>query len=1024
MFREVGNDFAYALYAIGQERARSEADSALLEAKERYLTLFESAGDAIFIHDTSGRILEVNSATCERLSYGRGELEEMMLADIEDPEFRERRISYINRINRDGQTMYETVHRTRDGVLIPVEMSSRLIEYRGGQAVLSIARDITERKRHEKETALYRLAVEASGDMLVAIDSDYRYILANEAFLRYHGLRREEFIGRSASDFIEKNEYVRDIKPRLDRCMTGEEIRFELKRYYPYIGECWQHLSYFPLRGENQEIRGVVVSMADITQRKNHEAEMALYHNAVEASGEMIVAADTSYRYIMANSAYLSFMGYRREELLGKTIADVLGEKRFGELKMSADRCMAGEYIEFEVSYQHPEHGLREGIISFCPMKSGDSIAGVVATIHDITERKQMNDALLESETRYRALFENMLNGFVHLKAETNDSGKVVNMTVLDVNSSLERLVGMSKDLMVGRSVTELFPELRNAKYDWIGELGQVALTGIGIEQEAFVAGSDKWVVFNAFSPMKGYVAALFEDITERRLTEQSLARERYLQRALMDNIPLNIYFKDRESRFIMINRYMVNKFKLNNASEAVGKTDRDFHSPDIAKKAYEDEQRIMTTGVPMINVEEHEIWPDGSETWITTTKVPLRNENGDITGIVGISPDITGQKLLENQLRQAQKMETVARLAGGVAHDFNNMLTAIMGYCNLLLIELPEGTNREDVMEILATSQRAADLTRQLLAFSRRQIIKPKVVNLNEILTNLDRMLGRLIGENITMVLRVSPDLWPVRIDPGQMEQVLTNLAVNARDAMPEGGMITIETSNVELDAQYALVHPDVHPGPHVMLSVTDTGEGMDANVAGRIFEPFFTTKGRGTGLGLSTCYGIVKQNRGNIWVYSEKGKGSSFKIYLPRAEGMVESSAPAPAGTELPTGTECILLAEDEKAVRDASQRMLTGLGYNVIPAEDGLHALELAGKDGIDLLITDVIMPRMGGKELAETLLARNPGIRVLYISGYTDHAIVSHGILEEGIAFIQKPFMAADFARKIREVLDGE
>jgi len=385
-------------------------------------------------------------------------------------------------------------------------------------------------------------------------------------------------------------------------------------------------------------------------------------------------------------------------------------------------------------------------------------------------------------------------------------------------------------------------------------------------------------------------------------------------------------------------------------------------------------------------------------------------------------------RKRLEEQFRQAQKIESIGQLTGGIAHDFNNLLTVIMGYSELMLNSLPsDAPLRDHVEQIKEAGKRASLLTQQLLAFSRKQVLQPRVLDLNAVLTNLDRMLQRLIGEDINLVTVPAPGLGRVHADPGQIEQVIMNLAVNARDAMPQGGKLTIETANVELDDAYAHEHISVKPGPYVMVAVSDTGCGMDTETKARLFEPFFTTKepGKGTGLGLSTVYGIVKQSDGNIWVYSEPGRGTTFKIYLPVVEGMVETVEPGAVHTKSVRGSETILLVEDENSVRRLAHSILRANGYTVLEARQSKEALLLSGQhEGpIHLMVTDIVMPGMSGRDLAERLKPSRPNMQVLFMSGYTDKAIVHHGELDPGTAFLQKPFTPEALARKVREVLDS-
>ena len=408
----------------------------------------------------------------------------------------------------------------------------------------------------------------------------------------------------------------------------------------------------------------------------------------------------------------------------------------------------------------------------------------------------------------------------------------------------------------------------------------------------------------------------------------------------------------------------------------------------------------------------------------------PVRDPSGQVVNYVAVKRDVTDVRRMEEQLRQSQKMEAVGRLAGGVAHDFNNLLTAISGYSDLLLHRLPEySTLRRDVEEIRKAGDRAAALTHQLLAFSRRQVLQPKVLDLNAVVTNMGQMLRRLVGENVELSTDLSPSLSRVKADPGQIEQVIVNLAINARDAMPDGGRITIATADADLSPAYAVAHPEVRPGPHVLLSVADTGHGMDDETQAHLFEPFFTTKerGKGTGLGLATVYGIVQQSGGHIRVNSAADSGSTFLIYLPRvdapeddSQGEVRPPLPRPS-----PGTETVLLAEDEEGVRRFAREILSGNGYKVLEAGNGREALLLseAHRGEIHLLLTDVVMPKMSGRELTERIRPLRPDLRILYMSGYIDDAILRHDVLEDGIPFLQKPFTSEGLARKVREVLDS-
>jgi nitrogen-specific signal transduction histidine kinase/ActR/RegA family two-component response regulator len=409
----------------------------------------------------------------------------------------------------------------------------------------------------------------------------------------------------------------------------------------------------------------------------------------------------------------------------------------------------------------------------------------------------------------------------------------------------------------------------------------------------------------------------------------------------------------------------------------------------------------------------------------------PLRDSSGGVQGAICMALDVTDRKQLEEQFRQAQKMEAVGRLAGGIAHDFNNLLMVIQGYADLLADRLPVGEAlHRNAEQIQTAAQRAAALTQQLLAFSRKQILAPKVLNVHSVVADMEKMLQRLIGEDIELETSSKPDLWLVKADRSQIEQVVMNLAVNARDAMPQGGRLMIETTNVEFDASVSHSPAVVAPGKYVMLAVTDNGCGMDSKTQAHIFEPFFTTKekGKGTGLGLATVYGVVKQSGGYVWVYSEPGHGTTFKIYLPRIEDETATSARDRnvKPDALPRGTEVVLLVEDEAGVRELAREYLEMSGYTVIVAPDGRTAIELASmhKGTIHLLMTDMVMPGIGGRELAERVAAIRPEIKILYMSGYTDQAVVHQGILGTDAPLLQKPFTLATLTTKLREILAAE
>ncbi|HEV8380827.1 MAG TPA: response regulator [Gemmatimonadales bacterium] len=515
------------------------------------------------------------------------------------------------------------------------------------------------------------------------------------------------------------------------------------------------------------------------------------------------------------------------------------------------------------------------------------------------------------------------------------------------------------------------------------------------------------------------------EERRGRRQTEAALRASEASYTTLVEKAPLGIYRSTPAGRFLSANPALARILGYGSVEEVL--------ALDMARDVYADggERRRLIeqdTYTDRVYDELEATWKkqDGTHIRVQLSVRASRDTQGQVEYYEAFVRDITSQRQLEAQLAQAQKMEAIGRLAGGVAHDFNNLLTVILSYSELLLQDLPpDAPTRDDIEQIRKAANGAGELTRQLLAFSRQQVLQPKVVDLNAAVSGIERLLGRVLREDIQFRCSLAPDAGTVKVDPGQLEQVIMNLAVNARDAMPGGGHLTIETANVEIDESYVHAHPLAAPGRYVMLAVTDTGVGMDAATQSRIFEPFFTTKdaGKGTGLGLATVQGIVQQSGGFIWLYSEPNHGTCFKVYLPRIDAPV-SKAEEAAGDAM-HGTETVIVVEDMAAVRAVTCEMLKRFGFTVYEAADGITALQIVEQltGPIDLLLTDVVMPDINGRDLAARFQQLRPHMKVLFMSGYTDDAVVRHGILQEGIAYLQKPFTPTSLVRRVREVLDG-
>jgi two-component system, cell cycle sensor histidine kinase and response regulator CckA len=644
-------------------------------------------------------------------------------------------------------------------------------------------------------------------------------------------------------------------------------------------------------------------------------------------------------------------------------------------------------------------------------------------------ERKRTEDALWQAENKYRNIVENALEGIFQTTPEGG---------YLSVNPALARMYGYESPEELMASVEDIGGQVyvdpqRREEFKRLMEKQSVVR---GFEYEVYRKDGVKiWLSENVRAVRDSndailYYEGMVEDITERKRVEGELKAAEAKYRALIERLPAIIY----TAQFGAAGGWLYVSPQIESLlgfSPAEWTTDpglwfRQMH-PEDRDPVLALQSLCRNTGRPF-DAEYRLHTRDGQVVWVRDSAAVVKDEKGDPIFLQGVVRDITERKHLEDQLRQAQKMKAIGQLAGGVAHDFNNLLMVIQGYSDVMMTHLdPAEPLRKNVEEIKKASERAASLTRQLLAFSRMQVLSPKVLDLNAVLAEMGEMLPRLIREDIELRIAAGTSLGRVRADQNQIEQVILNLVVNARDAMPSGGKLTIETAPVELSEEYARRHAGVRPGRYVMLAVSDTGVGMDSQTQARIFEPFFTTKelGKGTGLGLATVYGIVKQSNGWIWFYSEVGKGTTFKIYLPQVDEPVQTLETAKPGSLPPRGTETILVAEDQQSIRELTCEFLKASGYTVLEATDGSQALELAEcyEGAIDLLLTDVVMPKMGGRELANRLSAARPQIKALYMSGYAEYSPAGHDMLDPDAIWLQKPFSLNHLLYKVREVLDA-
>ncbi len=736
--------------------------------------------------------------------------------------------------------------------------------------------------------------------------------------------------------------------------------------------------------------------------------------------GTAVTAPDGSWG--RANPALAGMLGYSIEELLGTPLLMLTHPQDLAETRKGLQSLLAGECTTCAFERRLMCKGgsyLWMHVTTMLQRDADGAAVQFVTYVLDITQRRKADTELRASEERYRRLFESAKDGILILDAGT---GRVV-----DANPFMTELTGYSRGQFLGKHLWEIgpfsdaaaskvsFDELKALDYVRYDDLPLKARDGREVAVEfvsnVYLVNGEKVIQCNV------------RDITARKQAKDTLRmRERAIEAVSQGIIITDSRTADNPIVYTSPGFTAMTGYE---GEEALGRNCRFLQGagtdPGAVSMLREAIRAERACTVELLNFRKN-----GTQFWNNVAISPVKDEGGCVTHFVGVQTDVTARRLLESQFLQAQKMEAVGRLAGGVAHDFNNVLSVILSYAEMIRGQLePDEPLRADVDEIGKAALRATDLTRQLLAFSRQQVLETKVLSLNQTLSGMEKLLRRLLGADIEVTLLPAVELGNVRADPGQIEQVIMNLAVNARDAMPDGGKLTIETANVDLDEDYAREHHDVRAGQYVVVAVHDTGTGMDKETQARIFEPFFTTKekGKGTGLGLATVFGIVKQSGGHIFIYSEPGTGTTFKIYLPMVGAPVVVPASTPTATEPEHGGGTILLVEDEEQLRGLARTVLRRKGYVVLDAPNGGEALLICEQHAgnIDLLLTDVVLPRMSGRQLAERLAPLRPAMRVLYMSGYTDDAILHHGIIDSRVAFLQKPFTPTSLTRRVAESL---
>ncbi len=999
----------------------------LVDNESKYRTFFENSLDALFISKPDGKILEANAAACTMFGYTEQELireGRNAIVDTEDRRF----LSALAERERNGRFAGELTFKRKDGTKMPAEISTVVFKTGTGEERASIiVRDISEHKRAEKalreSEAFIRTVMDhlPIGLAVNSVEPGVDFLYMNDNFPKCYRTTREELVHPDAFwDVVYEDPVFREeIRKRvLEDCDGNDPARMHWEDVP--IARKGEETVYVNARNTPVPEKSLMISTVwDVTDRKRMEVELKKseekYRNLFESIDqgfcviEVLFDAEESpvdYRLLEVNPAFEKQTGLRDAE--GKLMRSLVPDHEPHWFETYGRIATTGESERFAreakalnrwydvYAFRIDEPGSRKVAILF----------------NDITERKQAEDALRESEARYRTIFDHGFDGIVIIDPEAATPIIFNNQACAQLGYTREefgRLKIADIDLMEGpEEVSARIRKVTGTGYD---EFETLHRTKHGEQRNVLVQAQ---YIHDGGKPI---YHCIWRDITESKRSEETARRETSLRNILLDNLPCTALVLKKQTREIVA----CNEIARNRGA-VVGRVCHDI---------------LLGSGTPCSFCQAAEVWETG-----VSREVEVEYMGRFWHGIwvpfsddlyVHYIFDITDRKRaeaeeekLQKQLLSAQRMEAVGTLAGGIAHDFNNALMGIMGFAEVLKESLAgDEQAQSDLNEIMRCADRASTLTRQLLTYARRQIIEPANLNLNRVITDLMRFVSKILGEQIEIRTYLAEDLPAISADIGQIEQVVMNLVLNARDAMLGGGRLTIETGQVHIDADYRHHHSYMEMGSYVLLTISDTGIGMDKSIEERVFEPFFTTKSpeQGSGLGLSIVYGIVKQHKGFIHLYSELGKGTTFKIHLPAVAGNADAILPS-RPSEIRGGTETILLAEDDGSVRSLIERTLTQLGYTVLVARDGEEAVEAFRRnaDKVDLALLDVVMPRKGGKEVYGEMRKSKEGLKAIFMSGYTADAVHESYVLNPGVSFLSKPFSPGAMVRKIREALD--
>ncbi len=1008
---------------------KGKAEEALRESEARYESFVNTHTDLILVKDEELRHVLVNQRAVEYFGMTREDLLGKTDFDLMPEEAaRQCRRSDLEALE-EGKPMVteeEVGDQIFETTKFPLPMSN------GRRGVGAIIRDITEAKRAVEALKESRAKLREAQSMAHlgswAWDVKTGEVEWTEEVYHIFQLDPESFTPHIDS-ILERSPWPEDNQRNqelIERALQSREAGQYEQRFLRPDGSTGYYESTFQgVYDEEGDLIAIKGTILDITKRK--ETELALSENEkrfrsiAEASTDLI--ALTNEQAVIEYVSPVSKTLFRCEpkEMVGRVFTEFLDESSIPKAMAAfQEAAMRGEGSKgLELTMKRADGSLFIGELNGANLTLGEKHQSLVF-IRDITERKQAERELKESEERYKSLHNASFGGIV-----IHDQGMIQ-----ECNYGLSIISGYAYDELIGMDGLLLIAESsRDTVREKIASGDEEPYEGVGVRkngEEYPIRLEGRNIRYKG----KDMRTVEFRDISRRKKAEEELKRRESELSKIFDVLPVGLWFADKDGTLLRGNPAGVSIWGAEPhvpiEEYGVFKARR-LPSREEIKAEDWSLVRTIRDGETILNELIEIDGFDGVTRTILNSTAPVLDENGTVLGAIVVNQDITEQKQMEQQLLQAQKMESVGRLAGGVAHDFNNLLTGITGHVSMALMDIPaKDPMRSNLEEIQRAADSAAALTRQLLSFSRKQIVEPKVLDLNQLIKRASKMLGRLIGEDVSLKVSADPTLGRIRMDPGQVEQILVNLAVNARDAMPDGGMLTLESRNVTLDESYGKRHGYTEPGEYVMLAVSDNGTGMDEETKEHLFEPFFTTKeqGKGTGLGLATVYGAVKQGRGSLEVYSELSVGTTFKIYFPRVEAPLQNLT-SPQQKAMPKGMETVFLVEDEELVRKLTHRVLQRLGYRVFAFQNGEDALDAFDSlDGpLHLLLTDIIMPGMNGRVLSEALQAKQPGLLVLFTSGYTEDVIAHHGVLEEGLQFIGKPYTPQSLAAKVRRVLDG-